>query len=169
MIHIYCGDGKGKTTAAMGLAVRMAGSGGGVLIGQFFKDGSSSEIRAISSLSGVEIAHPRLHFGRFGTMTGPQKEELRTCYGEFLQEIIRRSPSFDLIVLDESVSAYMYGMLEHETLLVFLRREGQNREIVLTGRDPAPELTEPADYVTEMRKVKHPFERGIAGRKGIEF
>ena len=169
MIHLYCGMGKGKTTAACGLCVRAAGSGMRVLFVQFFKDGSSSEIRTLSSLSGVEIAHPRLHFGRFGTMTEPQKEELRACYGEYLQEIIRRSPSFDLIVLDESVSAYMYGMLEHEALLDFLSREGQNREIVLTGRDPAPELTELADYVTEMRKVKHPFDRGIAGRKGIEF
>ena len=169
MIHLYCGDGKGKTTAAVGLAVRAAGSGMRVLFVQFFKSGNSSEVDVLASVKGIETCHPTLHYGRFKTLNDGQKSEICGHYNELLTEIIGRAEMYDLIVLDESVSAYGYGMLENNTLLEFLRREGGRREIVLTGRNPLPELVELADYVTEMKKVKHPFDGGIAARKGIEY
>ena len=169
MIHLYYGSGKGKTTAAAGLAVRAAGAGMRVLFAQFFKDGSSSEIRVLSSLPGVECAHPPVHHGRFRTMDEEQKKEIRESYGAFLEEIVRGTAGFDLIVLDEAVSAYGYGMIGRERLTEFLRAEGEKREIVLTGRHPAPELVELADYATEMRKEKHPFDRGVTARRGIEY
>ncbi len=169
MIHLYHGDGKGKTTAACGLAVRAAGAGMKVLFVQFFKDGSSSEIGALNSLPGVETVHPALHYGRFGTMDEGQKAAVRESYRAMLDDVIRRASAFDLIVLDEAVSAYGYGMIGRDTLTDFLRAEGERREIVLTGRHPAPELKEFADYVTEMKKEKHPFDRGVTARKGIEF
>lgn len=169
MIHLYCGMGKGKTTAACGLAVRAVGSGLCVLFVQFFKNGNSSEVKALSTLNGVETAHPALHYGRFKTMTDTQKAEIRESYDDLLRDVIRRCGEFDVIILDEAVSAYMYEMIDNDTLLEFLQSEGQKREIVLTGREPEPELIELADYVTDMRKVKHPFDRGIAARKGIEF
>ena len=169
MIHLYYGDGKGKTTAAVGLGVRAAGAGMRVLFTQFFKDGSSSEIAALSLLPGVECAHPPVHHGRFRGMSEGQKEEIRRAYGLFLEEIAARAGEYDLIVLDEAVSAYGYGMIGRERLTEFLRAEGGKREIALTGRHPAPELVELADYATEMRKEKHPFDRGITARRGIEY
>ena len=169
MIHIYCGDGKGKTTAACGLSVRAAGSGMKVLFVQFFKSGKSSEVEILASIDGIETCHPTLHYGRFKMLNDGQKAETRTHYNELLADIISRAEKYDLIVLDESVSAYGYGMIEQKTLVEFLRREGGRREIVLTGRDPMPELVQLADYVTEMKKVKHPFDGGIAARRGIEY
>ena len=169
MIHLYHGDGKGKTTAAVGLTVRAAGAGMKVLFAQFFKDGTSSEIAALRLLPEVETVHPDLHYGRYRTMDERQKSQIRESYRALLDDVIRRADSRDLIVLDEAVSAYGYGMIDREALTDFLRREGSRREIVLTGRNPAPELKELADYVTEMKKEKHPFDGGVAARRGIEY
>ena len=169
MIHTYCGEGKGKTTAACGLAVRAAGSGMKVLFVQFFKNGDSSEIRAMSTLGNIDICHPTLYFGRFKSMNDSQRAQIKDSYREIMDKVIAQSTNYDLIVLDEAVSAYGYEVIEHEKLLDFLHREGERREIVLTGRNPAPELIEASDYVTEMKKIKHPFDCGIVARRGIEY
>ena len=169
MIHLYCGDGKGKTTAAVGLAVRAAGSGMRVLFVQFFKSGNSSEVEVLASIDGIETCHPTVHYGRFKRMTDIQKAEIRIHYGAIIADVIDKAEQYDLIVLDEAVSACGYGMIDGEILSEFLRQEGARREIVLTGRNPVPKLVELADYVTEMQKVKHPFDGGIAARKGIEY
>lgn len=169
MIHIYCGDGKGKTTAAMGLALRMAGTGKNVLIGQFFKDGSSGEIKALKTIPGVEVLNCGTVPGRYVHMTDIQKEQARKDYTAYLLTLLERGRNADLLVLDEVVSALNRGIVPMEPVTVFLRDFGQKLEIVLTGRNPAPELVELADYVTEMRKEKHPFDKGVRARKGIEF
>ena len=169
MIHLYYGDGKGKTTAAIGLTVRAAGAGMRVLFVQFFKDGSSSEIRVLSSVPGVETVHPGLHYGRWRTMNDGQRAEIRESYRALFAKITSRAAEFDLIVLDEAVPAYGYGALDRAAVTDFLRAEGEKREIVLTGRNPAPELLELADYATEMRKEKHPFDSGITARRGVEY
>ena len=168
MIHLYCGDGKGKTTAAVGLAVRAAGSGMQVLFVQFFKSGKSSEVEALEKL-GIVTAHPGVHYGRYKTLNEEKKTEVRDSYGELFDAILAAAAEYDLIVLDEAVSAYNYAMIDGERLTEFLRLEGNRREIVLTGRNPLPELIELSDYVTEMKKVKHPFDGGTAARKGIEY
>ena len=168
MIHLYCGDGKGKTTAACGLAVRAAGSGMKVLFVQFFKSGKSSEVEALEKL-GIVTMHPGVHYGRYKTLNEEKKTEVRDSYGEQFDAILAAAAEYDLIVLDEAVSAYNYAMIDGERLTEFLRLEGNRREIVLTGRNPLPELIELSDYVTEMKKVKHPFDGGTAARKGIEY
>ena len=168
MMHLYCGDGKGKTTAACGLAVRAAGSGMRVLFVQFFKSGKSSEVTALEKL-GIITAHTGVHYGRYKTLDDGKKAEVQNSYGELMHDVIAHAAEYDLIVLDEAVSTYGYAMIDRKQLMEFLRQEGSRREIVLTGRDPLPELTDAADYVTEMKKVKHPFDGGIAARPGIEY
>lgn len=169
MIHIYCGDGKGKTTAACGLAFRAASSGMRVLIAQFFKDGSSSEILGFSALPMVDVLHAEKHFGRYKMMRDAERAEAAALYSGMLSQIAARAPQYQMIVLDESLPVYRHGLIGSAALLDFLRREGNLRELVLTGRDPAPELVALADYVTEMKKVKHPFDLGIKARRGIEY
>lgn len=169
MIHLYCGDGKGKTTASCGLALRGAGSGMRVLFVQFFKNGDSSEVRAMSSLESIDTCHPTLYYGRYKTMTEEQREAIRENYSGVMREVFSRSANYGMVILDEAVSAYSYEMIGQADLLRFLRQEGEKREIILTGRNPAPELLELADYVTEMRKVKHPFDEGVLARRGIEY
>ena len=90
-------------------------------------------------------------------------------YAQLIDEVYAHADEYDLIVLDEAVSVYGYAMVDRERLCEFLRRERGRRELVLTGRDPLPELYELCDYVTEMRKCRHPFDEGISARRGIEY
>ena len=169
MIHLYHGNGKGKTTAAVGLAVRAAGSGMRVLFVQFFKNGSSSEVGVLRSLPGVDVLIPEVWHGRYKKMSENEQEETRECYSALMRDIETRAGEYGLIVLDEAVSAYNYGMFDRERFTAMLKEWKDSREAVLTGRDPAPELREIADYVTEMKKEKHPFDCGVMARRGIEF
>lgn len=169
LIHIYCGSGKGKTTAALGLALRAAGSGGKVLLLQFFKDGKSSEFASLAHVPGIETVPQTRTFGFSWTLTPEEKAEARVYYSGLLEEAFRRSGGFELLVLDEVMSACNTGMVEEARLLALLKGKGTELEVVMTGRNPSQALLEAADYVTEMKKVKHPYERGIAARRGIEY
>jgi cob(I)alamin adenosyltransferase len=170
-IHIYCGDGKGKTTAAMGLAVRAAGSGRKVVVTQFLKDGSSSELKILRELPQIQVVSCERQFGFFWNMTQEQKEEAKAAYTELFEQVTElaiREQAF-LLVMDEFIATYNHGLLDREKALKFLKEKPEGLEVVLTGRDPASELVELADYVSEIRKVKHPFDEGIHARKGIEL
>lgn len=170
-IHIYCGDGKGKTTAVMGLTLRAAGSGKKVVLTQFFKDGSSSELNLLREIPQVEVISCRTHFGFFWKMSEEQKEEARAAYQSLFDQAVQAaldSHAF-LLVFDELISAYNYEMLDREKVLDFLRHRPEDLEIAMTGRNPAPELLELADYVSEVCKVKHPYDQGVSARKGIEL
>lgn len=169
MIHLYHGDGKGKTTAACGLAVRAAGSGLRVLFVQFLKDGTSSEVNALSSLPGITVCRPELYFGWLRNMPEEQKAELKKCYCSMIRMIADSADDYDMIVLDEAALAYHHGLLDRAEFLDLLMKERNSIEIVITGRYPAPELMELADYITEMKKEKHPFDSGVTARKGIEY
>lgn len=169
LIHIYCGDGKGKTTASVGLAVRAAGSGKKVLFTQFFKNGSSSEIAVLKSIPGITVHVNEKYFGLYIRMTDEEKEEARTAYTKLLQEVLAMAMDYDLLILDEAVSSCNHGTIPEDKVVDFLRRKPDNLEVVLTGRKPSERLVELADYVTEMKKIKHPMDDGIIARKGIEF
>ena len=169
MIHIYCGDGKGKTTASIGLSVRMAGNGGRVLFVQFFKNGDSSEIAVLRSISGIQTMHAKEDYGRFAGMDKEMRSHAAAAYGALLQEAIAQAGEVDLLVLDESISAYNHAMIPQAELLDFLRHKPGGLEVVLTGRNPAPALVALADYVSEVKKIKHPYDEGALARPGIEF
>lgn len=170
LVHIYCGDGKGKTTAAVGLAVRAAGAGRHVLFAQFFKDGSSSEIKMLRLLPGVETMHCKTAPGRYSQMDEADRERARNDYSRLLEDALAAARAgADLLVLDEAISSCNYGTICEETLASFLEGRPAGLEVVLTGREPSQRLVRLADYVTEMRKVKHPYDSGVLARKGIEF
>jgi len=169
MIHIYFGEGKGKTTAATGLAARAAGSGKKVLFVQFFKDGSSGEVKSLKKLENITFLYPDTYNGRYATMTDDQKEVTKNSYTEAMKNAIAMAKDADLIILDEAVSAFSYGFIDRDGLLSFLRDNRETKEIVLTGRDPARQLLDLADYATEMKKHRHPFDKGIPAREGIEY
>ena len=169
LIHIYCGDGKGKTTAAVGLSVRCAGCGRKVVFAQFFKDGSSGECCPLEKLPGITFLRPEKSFGFFWTLSEEEKAEARAFYTAHLRRAIQLAEDADLLVLDEAMSACAHGMIDEGELLRFLREKPEKLEVVLTGRDPSPAMQEAADYITEMKKIKHPFDRGIPAREGVEF
>ena len=169
LIHIYCGNGKGKTTAATGLAVRAAGFGKKVVFCQFFKNGSSNEIKSLEKLDNITLLHCKKSHKLFSKMNEKEKEEAKKDYKILFDEAISKSAEADLIVLDEAVSSCNYGMIDEEKLIDFLINKPKNLEVVLTGRNPSEKLLSYADYVTEMKKIKHPYDKGTAARKGIEF
>ena len=169
MVHLYCGDGKGKTTAAMGLALRMAGRGKPVVIAQFLKGADSGERYALSQLPQVTLL-PAPEKIKFSFQLSPEERaaeqkrylclitQVRTAAGEIPD---------GLLVLDEVCAAVNTGLLPLEEVLSCL--DEVDCEVVLTGRDPAPELLERADYVTEMVKHRHPYDQGTGARPGIEW
>ena len=169
LIHIYCGDGKGKTTAAIGLAIRAAGAGKRVVFAQFFKDGSSSEISVLKVVENIQTVHCNTVRGFWKRMDDVQKVKASKDYTSFLAEIIVLAKDADLLVLDEIISACNHGTVTEAAVLDFLRDKPNGLEVVLTGRNPSKALLELADYVSEIRKVKHPYDCGIAAREGIEF
>ena len=170
LIHIYCGDGKGKTTTGMGLCARAAGYGLRVLIYQFMKDNSTSE-RAVLRLSENITIVDGLPQEKFSfQMTPEEKKERKAYYENQLLAVTQkaRDEHYDVLFLDEVIYAIRAGLLDETLLLGFLRSRPEGLEVILTGQNPGEKLIEAADYVSEIRKVKHPFDRGVAARKGIE-
>lgn len=170
LIHIYCGDGKGKTTAATGLAVRAAGAKKKVVFAQFMKDGSSSEIGMLKELEGVEIYVCSTCYGFFQNLDEGQKVIACRSYSELFSKVRERvKADADVLVLDEAMAACKHWAIKETELIEFLKAKPNELEVILTGRDPSKELMEISDYITEMKKVKHPFDDGITARHGIEF
>jgi cob(I)alamin adenosyltransferase len=186
MVEIYCGEGKGKTTAAAGLALRAAGRGRSVLFVQFLKDGSSGEIAMMKVFEEIEILLPKKFYGFLSGMTDVQKEKAKEDAGKMLEEIrvkVREMEFRDLysflpdegeavrgvVILDEVFHAVNAGLIEEEELLDFIREIPPEVELVMTGRDPSEKLLAEADYISEIISRKHPYEKGVSAREGIEY
>lgn len=170
LIHIYCGDGKGKTTASIGLAVRAAGAEKRVLFVQFFKNGTSSELKILEQLAQVETDVCKTHYGFFKRMNELQRQQAARDYTALLDGALEKARcGVDLLVLDEVISACNHRIVPEDRILTFLKGKPEELEVVLTGRDPSQALLETADYVTQMKKVKHPYDRGVMARRGVEF
>ena len=200
LIHIYCGDGKGKSTAALGLALRAVGRGKRVVIARFLKNDDSGEIGPLSRLGGVTLIPCRRSFGFTWNMTPEERAEAAAYYGGLLEEAWRLAcpkkacgkesleaagqmaisgadtdhpaasrRGADLLILDEALGACSQGMISEKRLLELLDERPEELEVVLTGRNPSEALLARGDYVTRMEAVRHPYERGIGAREGIEY
>lgn len=170
LIHIYCGDGKGKTTSAMGLALRAAGHGMKVLIYQFMKDNTTSERNVLNHIPNILIIDG-LQQEKFSfQMTESEKLERKEFYTKRFEEITQKAKeeAFDMILMDEIIYTIRAGLLEEELLLSYLHEKPEALEIVLTGNAPSEALVEVADYVSEIKKIKHPYDQGLGARFGIE-
>jgi len=175
LIQIYTGDGKGKTTAAVGLALRAAGQGNKVLIYQFLKPPSldtgerlALELGAI----GIRAEAIDMPWDMSESLQNEQAvDQMRTAISEALERIAQTAEKrlYDVLILDEIVFCISKGLAELEDIKSIIDRKDPAVEIVLTGRDATGELVEMADLVTEMKKIKHPFDKGLPARRGIEF
>ena len=195
MIHIYEGNGKGKTSCAAGLALRALGRGIPVIFAQFMKDGSSGEIRMLEQLDHVTVVRPKVFYGFLSRMDREQRQATAEASGQMLAALAsrilqhcndpRKSAETEagqektdnkkqaeistLLVLDEALNAVSYGLLSGSDLLDFLDRIPDDMEVILTGRSSSPELKKKADYITSFDKLKHPYDKGIKARAGIEY
>ena len=166
LVHLYWGEGKGKTTAAMGLALRALGQGARVVIVQFLKGADTGEVPLLRQL-GAEIYRGKAGQKFVFQMDEAEKAATRRLQDQNLTAALARPA--DLLVLDEACAAWQLDMVDRALLERAVRERPAGQEVVLTGRAPAPWMEELADYSTEMRCCRHPYEKGIAARKGVEF
>lgn len=170
LIQLYCGDGKGKTTAAIGLTIRCAGRGGRILFCQFLKSRPTGELAVLRTLPTVTVLRSHTISKFTFQMTPAELAETKRQQEQFFSQIAQycqdRMP--DMVVLDEIIPACRLHLVEEGAVLSFLQHKPASLEVVLTGRGPSPALLEAADYVSEICKRKHPYDRGITARLGIE-
>lgn len=175
MIHLYTGEGKGKTTAAIGLAVRAAGHGLPVVFSQFMKGNASGELAVLEQIPGISICRIPIHYGFYRNLNETQKKELTDMHNQILDVLLHAvsQHTAKVLVLDEITYPLHYRLLEEEKLNDLLKQVealGEaGPEVILTGRNAPLCLSEKADYITEMRLVRHPYQKGITARLGIEF
>lgn len=171
MIHVYCGEGKGKTTAAIGLAVRHAGSGGKVLFVQFMKCSDTGELHAFEKIPQITVLRNLCKHGFSFSMTDEEKAIVTASHNQNLVSAwgAVQSGACTMLVLDEIASAYDLNLINREQVDSLIDRIG-TVELILTGRNPSQHMLEKADYITEMKSVRHPYQtNGTKARKGIEF
>ena len=169
LVHIYCGDGKGKTSSAVGLSIRALGSGMSVGFCQFFKNGSSGEIKILKKLERCTYIQPEKSFPLFMNMTDSQKVDAQKYYTEYFNSALLHAKENDVLVFDEIISTCNFGMLDIDYVVKSIEAIKNDCEIILTGRDPDTKLIQLADYICEIKNVRHPFDTGIIARKGIEY
>ncbi|SHH94305.1 cob(I)alamin adenosyltransferase [Sporobacter termitidis DSM 10068] len=171
LIHVYYGYGKGKTTAALGLALRAAGCGLKVVIVQFLKDSNTGELNALKLLPNVTVLRGTAARAFTRDMTPEQLAETRKIQNANFEKALELVGSGEcgLLILDEALDAYQLGLLDKAAFLDLVCRKPDSLELVITGHRPDEEILGRADYVTEMVKVRHPYDSGISARRGIEF
>jgi cob(I)alamin adenosyltransferase len=166
-IHLYTGNGKGKTTAALGLALRAAGAGKKIFIAQFVKGMHYSELDALKRF-------PEIAFKQYGLdcfiVNEPKQEDIEAAQNGLkeLRSLMLKN-QYDMIILDEICIALYYHLFSVDEVLFLLKNKPNAMEIVMTGRYAPAELFEIADLITEMHEIKHYYNKGIEARKGIEF
>lgn len=171
LVHIYCGDGKGKTSAAVGSAIRFVGHDGKVLFCQFMKSGNSGELSILNTIPNITVQNP-YKIKKFSfDMTEEEKKETAKGYLKQFNELVRllNNEKYGMVVMDEIMSCISCGFISTERIIEFLENRSQNIEVIMTGRNPDKNLIKYADYVSEICKVKHPYDEGIIARKGIEY
>ena len=171
LIHVYKGDGKGKTTATAGLAVRAAGQDMKVIYLQFLKGGISGEINIMKNLENITVIRNTKNFDFFMNLSEDEKAGLIAMQNDNLEYAIKlaKSGEYQMLVIDELFSAYNLNTIDREKIKRFLSEKPEKLEVVLSGHDPEDFFIEIADYVTNMEKIKHPYDKGVTARLGIEI
>ncbi len=168
LIHVYTGNGKGKTTAAIGLGVRAAGDGLKVLMIQFMKGRRYSELDALAQLKNFTV----VQFGRDEFVSKEQPEQVDIDLAQkglaYAKEFIHKH-IYDVVILDEINVALDYHLITLDDVLQLLKEKSDCVELVLTGRYASPEIIQHADVVSEILEIKHPYHKGMLSRKGIDW
>lgn len=171
MIHVYFGDGKGKTTAAVGLAARAAGSRMKVLFVQFLKTEFSGERHVLSHTENVSLTFCPIELKFTFEMDEKEKQQASKVFKGIFDSSVTTALTerYDMVVLDEIFDIINHDMVCEAEVYEFITNAPKSMEIVMTGHNPPERFIEVADYVTEFKKIKHPYDKGITGRIGIEF
>ena len=165
-IHVYTGDGKGKTSAALGVLIRAKGWGMRCFLIQFMKGMETGEVKVLEAL-GIPVK--RFGFPYFPDIKNLKEEEKEVLLAGWEEAKRRMREKIDVLVLDEFSYLFLSGTVNQEEAVEEIKKRWEGMELVLTGREMPPEIVEIADLVTEMRCVRHYFEKGEPPRKGVEF
>lgn len=180
MIHLYSGEGRGKTSIAVGTAVRMSGAGKRVIFAQFMKGQESSEIGILGSLPGVEICCVPESFPFYNGMSEEQMESITKYHNDILMHIMDevklvgemgedgQSPQL-LVVLDEITYPISWNLVDQTMVRRLLSDLPESVELIMTGRNPSEEMIAFSDYWSEVMMKRHPYEKGVMARKGVEY
>lgn len=172
LVQIYCGNGKGKTTAAIGLGIRAIGSNLKVIMIQFLKNDDTGECATLKTLEPhFKVFHFEKRRGFTWTLTDEEKAELKKEVGmaiKFAKKVMDTGEC-DVLILDEIFGAIATGYVGEEELCELIDGKSENVELILTGRDVPEEIAKRADYISKIEPVKHPMNKGIMARKGIEY
>ena len=171
LVHIYTGNGKGKTTAAVGLGVRAFGRGFKVLLVQFLKGSETGELISLKRFEPGFMLHRGTEVKKFTwDMNEEERQRTKEDQRKLLSFAVKEAGtgSWNLLILDEILGAISSGMVDLKDVAEFVKSKPEAMELVLTGRNAPAELIELADYVSEINPVKHPMNKGIRARKGIE-
>ena len=171
MKHLYFGNGKGKTTAAVGIAVRAAGSNLKVLFVQFLKTEFSGERHVLSHTENVTLTLCPADLKFTFQMNEKEKAQAAKIFkGIFDHSVtLALTEKYDMVVFDEIIDAINAEMLTESEVVEFITNAPSSMEIIMTGHNPSQKMIDLCDYVTEFKKIKHPYDRGITGRIGVEF
>jgi len=170
MIQVYYGNGKGKTTSAVGSAVRFAGCGNKVLFVQFLKNNNSGEFVVLKEIKGIDILFSQGQYNLYDNFKKERASEFSEAYSKLLFEDVRNAArDYQMIILDEILDTVEYGYVNEEKLVNLLTEMKSAVEIILTGHRISEQINNISDYVSEILEIKHPYKSGILPRKGIEF
>ncbi len=170
MIQTYYGNGKGKTTAAIGLSVRCVGCGNKVLFVQFLKNNDSAEFKVLEKIRGVDILYAEERYALYDNLKKERTPALTKAYNKLLfEDTKRKAGSYQMIVLDEILDAAEYGYIDEAALIRCLAEMKKQAEIILTGHNLTERIADVSDYISEIKEVSHPYTKGILAREGFEF
>jgi len=170
MIQCYFGNGKGKTTAAIGLSVRCVGCGNKVLFVQFLKNNDSSEFKVLKDINGIDILYSKNYYALYDNLNKERISAISEAYIRLLFEDTKNKAIFyQMIVLDEILDAVEYGYIDEDKLIKLLSEIKKYSEIILTGHKITKKIENISDYVSEIKEISHPYTKGVLAREGIEF
>ena len=170
MIQSYFGNGKGKTTAAIGAAIRCIGCDQKVLYVEFLKNNDSAEFKVMDTLENIDILFSNEHYELYDNEKSELTPKFTDAYTKLLfEETAKISKDYQMIVLDEILDAVEFGYIEEKAFIELLNEWKQKTEIILTGHKLPESIADVSDYISEIREINHPYNLGAPSRKGIEY
>ncbi len=170
MIQTYFGNGKGKTSAAVGSAIRCAGTGNQVLFVEFLKNNDSAEFNIFKKIDNIDILYSDTPYHLYDNFKKEQTELFTKAYNKLLfSDAMKSISTYQMIILDEILDAVVFGYIKEDALLDLLSKLKDRMEIILTGHQLPEKIEAISDYISEVKAIRHPYQKGISSRKGIEF
>ena len=170
MIQTYFGNGKGKTTAAIGAAIRCVGCCKKVLFVQFLKNNDSAEFNVLSEIKSIDVLYSEERYELYDNLNKDRTPALTKAYNKLLfEDVKRKENTYQMIILDEILDAAQYGYIDEDELLKLLAELKTHSEIILTGHSLTERIADVSDYISEIKEISHPYTKGVSPREGIEF